>query len=74
MVACACGCGERFSPIGSGGRPRKTVHHRNGVRHDNRPENLELRVSTHPKGQAAEDVVAWAREILDTYGPLVAGS
>ena len=54
--------------IGRPLRPGETVHHRNGVRHDNRPENLELWASRHPKGQRITDLVAWAREILEQYG------
>jgi hypothetical protein len=47
--------------------PDETVHHRNGVRSDNEPSNLELWSSWQPAGQRVEDKITWARQILDRY-------
>jgi HNH endonuclease len=54
------------------GRPllkRETVHHKNGIRGDNHPDNLELWANHHGEGQRVEDLNTHAIEVLRRYKP-----
>lgn len=48
-------------------RKHENVHHKNGNKLDNRPENLELWSKAQPQGQRVEDKLEWAREMLAEY-------
>jgi hypothetical protein len=49
--------------------PDEKVHHKNGDKMDNRPENLELWLHHQPSGQRVEDRIRDAVSLLKRYAP-----
>ena len=52
------------------GRPllsKEEVHHKNGIRDDNRLDNLELWSTSQPYGQRVIDKISWGVELLADY-------
>jgi hypothetical protein len=54
--------------------PGENVHHKNGIKHDNDPDNLELWLVMQPSGQRVTDLMAYIAEYhADAMREMLAG-
>jgi hypothetical protein len=49
--------------------PGEQPHHKNLIRSDNDPDNLELWLTSQPSGARVTDLLEWSLGLLDRYMP-----